>query len=264
QEQRRSTVDVEHRVELRGLELEEWRDDATGGVADEQPDLETGDRLADRVDEVGTGEMEGEGPDLDGARDADLGSGALEGLAVPVEKDEVEAVPRDLPRPLGPETDRGAGDERTRTVARAELGDLGHGRAPLRRRPACLAGGLPTFRAPVPEVGDHVVHGEADLGRAHVAPRGAMLAPLLGQHGVRAVVADVRAGLRGTVTAAVEAAGGLEALPVPDVAKRRGAGALDLGAHAAHVVLAVERPAARRDAPVVVHHREAPEERTAH
>src|SRR5262249_12416153 len=107
QEQRRSTVDVEHRVELRGLELEERRDDATGGGEDDEPDRETGDRLADRVDEVGTGEIERDGPYLDVARGADLGGGALEGLAVPVEKDEVEAMPGDLPRPLGPETERG-------------------------------------------------------------------------------------------------------------------------------------------------------------
>src|SRR5262249_43162371 len=111
---------------LRGLELEERRDDAAGGVADEEPDLETGDRLADRVDEIGTGQIERDGPHPDVARGADLAGRALEGLAIPVEEDEAEAVVRDLPRPLGPETDRGAGDERTGTVTRAERGDLGH------------------------------------------------------------------------------------------------------------------------------------------
>src|SRR5262249_1616266 len=233
-------------------------------IQDAPPDLEIGARLADRVDQIGTGQIERDGPHPDVARGSDLAGRALEGLAIPVEEDEIEPVVRDLPRPLGPETDSGAGNERTGTVTRAERGDLGHGRAPLRRRPARRAGGLATSRAPVPEVVDHFVHREAALERARLASRGTMLAPLLVRHGVGAVVADVRAGLRRAVTAAVEAAGGLEALAVPDVAERRGAGTPDLGAHPVHVVLAVERPAARRGAVGGVHHPEAPAGRNAY
>src|SRR5262249_33834817 len=115
----------EHRLELPRLEGEERRHHAARGVADEEPDLEPGDGVADGLDEIGAGEVERDRPQLDAVR-ADLVGGAPQRLAVTVEQEEIEPVRGDLPCPLGPEADGGAGDERTRTVARAKRGRVGH------------------------------------------------------------------------------------------------------------------------------------------